>query len=122
MTNSSLLTSAHSEGPLVVSKSGSVPVSAETQDALTEAVFDMPLAAIDVPALVVTHAHDACPTTSPDGPARLRAALTGSPATDLFVFDGGNPSGGPCDPTALHSLVGLDSEFVARVAGWMRSR
>ncbi|MGD0110023.1 MAG: hypothetical protein ABSC06_39305 [Rhodopila sp.] len=105
-----------------MSKSGSVPVSAETQDALTEAVFDMPLAAIDVPALVVTHAHDACPTTSPDGPARLRAALTGSPATDLFVFDGGNPSGGPCDPTALHSLVGLDSEFVARVAGWMRSR
>lgn len=91
-------------------------------DGLTEVVFDAPLDRINVPALVVTHAHDTCPPTSPDGPAQLRAALTGSPATNLFVFEGGEPSGGPCDPTALHSLVGLDAEFVARVAGWMRDQ
>jgi len=89
---------------------------------LTEAVVDVPLAAIKVPALVVAHQQDACPNTPPDGATRLRAALTGSPATELFLLDGGQPSGGPCDPTALHSLVGLDAEFVARVVGWMRSR
>jgi pimeloyl-ACP methyl ester carboxylesterase len=87
---------------------------------ITETVFDVPLARIDVPTLVVTHAHDACPAASPEGSARLRATLTGSPRTDLFVFDGGEPSGGPCDPTALHSLVGLDTEYVARISAWMR--
>jgi hypothetical protein len=37
----------------------------------------------------------------------------------VFLFKGGEPSGAPCDPTALHSFVGLDPEFVERVAAWM---
>ena len=89
---------------------------------ITESVFDAPLAAINVPALVTAHEKDSCGTSAPDAPARLRAALTGSPKTDVFLFNGGEPSGGPCDPTALHSFVGLDAEFVDRVAAWMRGR
>jgi len=96
--------------------------SATTQHAPSkEIVFDVPLAAINVPALVIAHEQDACPNSPPDGGSRLRAALTGSPANDLVFFSGGEPSGGPCDNTALHSFVGLDQEVVARVATWMRS-
>jgi hypothetical protein len=86
---------------------------------ITEAVFDAPLAVVNVPALVVAHAQDSCRTSAPDGPARLRAALTGAPKSDVFLFNGGEPSGAPCDPTALHSFVGLDAEFVDRVAAWV---
>ena len=86
---------------------------------ITETVFDAPLAVINVPALVVAHAQDSCSTTAPNGPARLRAALTGAPRSDVFLFNGGEPSGAPCDPTALHSFVGLDAEFVDRVATWV---
>lgn len=89
---------------------------------ITETVFDAPLAVINVPALVVAHSQDSCSTTAPDGPARLRAALTGSSKSDIFSFNGGEPSGGPCDPTALHSFVGLDAEFVDRVAAWVHGR
>ena len=86
---------------------------------ITETVFDAPLDVINVPALVAAHAQDSCSTTAPEGPARLRAAMTGSPKSDIFLFNGGEPTGGPCDPTALHSFVGLDAEFVERVAAWM---
>jgi ketosteroid isomerase-like protein len=100
---------------------GVVFASATTQHAPSkEIVFDVPLLAINVPALVIAHEHDACPNSPPDGGSRLRAALTGSPASDLVFFSGGEPSGGPCDPTALHTFVGLDQEVVARVATWMR--
>jgi hypothetical protein len=88
---------------------------------IKETVFDVPIAKIGIPVLVTEHEHETCPPSSPEGAARFRAALTGSPATDLFLFNGGEPSGGPCDPTALHSYVGLDAEFVTRVAAWMRS-
>ena len=95
------------------------PVANHFPPNLTEAVFDAPLAVINVPALIVAHAQDSCSTTAPDGPARLRAVLTGSPKSDILLFNGGEPSGGPCDPTALHSFVGLDAEFVERVTAWM---
>ena len=97
------------------------PTANRFPPAITESVFDAQLAVINVPALVVAHEQDSCPTSAPDGPARLRAALTGAPRSEVFVFRGGEPSGGPCDVTALHSFVGLDAEFVDRVAAWMQN-
>lgn len=98
------------------------PVSHLVPRKATESVLDPPLAAINVPVLVVAHKQDDCSSAPPETPARLRAALTSAPVTELFLFAGGEPSGGPCDPTSLHAFVGLDVDLVKRVAAWMRGR
>ena len=85
-----------------------------------QTVYDTPLAAVHVPVLITEHEHETCGPSSPEGAASFRTALIGSLTTDLMLFTGGEPSGGPCDPTALHSYVGLDAQFVARVSAWMR--
>ena len=98
------------------------PVSHLVPRKMTESVLDPPLAAINVPALVIAHGQDDCPASPPETPARLRASLTSAPVTELFLFTGGEPVGGPCDPTSLHAFVGLDTDLVKRVAAWMRGR
>jgi hypothetical protein len=98
------------------------PVSQLVPRKTTELAFDAPVAAVNVPALVIAHEQDSCPGSPPETPARLRAALTSAPVTELFLFTGGEPSGGPCDPTSLHAFVGIDTDFVKRVAAWMRGR
>jgi pimeloyl-ACP methyl ester carboxylesterase len=98
------------------------PVAVHVPPNVTESVFDARLAAINVPALIIAHEQDTCRTSVSDAPARLRAALTSAPVTELILFTGGEPVGGPCDPTALHSFVGLDTDLVKRIAAWMRGR
>ena len=120
----------HSLGSLAVVSGASGPSAAKVagivvaggtffRNGVKQTVYDAPPAAIHVPVLITQHEHETCGPSSPEGAASFRTALTGSPATDLMLFTGGEPSGGPCDPTALHSYVGLDAQFVARVTAWM---
>src|SRR5258706_189832 len=55
-----------------------------------ETVFGATLAAVNVPALVVAHQADTCRYTPPPDAQAIVAPLTGTPKTELMLFDGGS--------------------------------
>lgn len=87
---------------------------------LKETVFDADLAAIDVPALIVSHADDACRLSPPGDGARLQGALTGSPRRQAILVSGGEPpASGPCEARSPHGFYGIEVETIRRIAAWM---
>ena len=90
---------------------------------MTDTVFGARLSAINVPALIVAHQEDGCRVTPASDAPRLRAALTSSPRTEIFLFSGGSsPRSGPCDAFAQHGFLGIEQDVITRIAAWMRGR
>lgn len=90
---------------------------------MTDTVFGARLSAINVPALIVAHQEDGCRVTPASDAPRLRAALTGSPRTEILLFTGGSPPrSGPCDPFSQHGYLGIEQDVVTRIVAWMRGR
>ena len=89
----------------------------------TDTVFGAQLSAINVPALVVAHDQDGCGVTPPSDAPRLRAALTGSPRTEVMLFTGGSPPrSAACEAMAQHGFLGIEQDVITRIAAWMRGR
>lgn len=87
---------------------------------LKEAVFDANLGAINVPALIVSHADDACKLSPPDDDGKLQAALSGSPRTKTIVITGGNPpASNACEAKSPHGFYGVEVEAINDMASWI---
>ncbi len=87
---------------------------------LRETVFDANLAAIDVPALIVSHADDTCFLSPPADGHKLRAALSRSPQTEAILVTGSkSPALNPCEPEAPHGFYGVEADAINRVASWI---
>lgn len=92
---------------------------------VAQSVFDLDLAAIRVPVLVVSHASDTCVRTPPDrAPAILDrtagereqfVSVTGGPAADT-VFEGHKA----CEGRAPHGFVGQEAEVAAGIVRFLR--
>lgn len=88
---------------------------------LLETVFDDDLAAIDVPVLIVSHKDDSCELSPPSDAARIKAALSHSPRSDIILISGGlPPKSRPCEARSAHGYFGVEAETVQRIADWMR--
>ncbi len=84
------------------------------------AVPKQDLAAIKVPVLVLHHAKDACVLCQPHEVPFILRGLTNAPVKQLLMVDGGaNPSGDPCEARHWHGFIGMESEAVSLMAGWM---
>ena len=83
-------------------------------------VFDDTLAAIPMPALVVSHRDDAC-ACSPAADADLvLGALTASWRKDKKIFAGGlAPVSGPCDARAQHGYYGIERSVTDFIMRWI---
>lgn len=91
------------------------------QGAQSATVFSLPLAAVAVPTLIVTHQQDECVLTPPSEAPRIRDALSGAPRAELLVVDGGLPAtSAPCEARSAHGFLGIENEVVARITTWMR--
>jgi alpha-beta hydrolase superfamily lysophospholipase len=105
---------------------GVVLTSSVTRNAMAgpsasrDAVFDVDLDAIRVPALVVSHRGDACDYSSPAEQPRIVSKMSNAPRKELLMFQGGDPPrGDPCEPYAAHGFIGIEDEVVGAIADWI---
>lgn len=86
-------------------------------------VLDLALDRIAVPVLLVHHAHDGCAVTPPEAAPRIRNRLTGAPAAELVMMDGGDSGHGrACDATTHHGFLGIEDKAIHAIAAWIGSR
>ena len=87
---------------------------------MKETVFETNLGAINVPALIVSHADDACKLSPPSDDDRLRAALSGSPRTKAILITGGDPpASSACEAKSPHGFYGVEAETIGDMASWI---
>ena len=80
-------------------------------------VFDVNLAAIRGPALVVAHEQDGCFATPASDAPRLLAALAGAQPKKLAVIASGlPPQGPPCEALSAHGFLGVEGAAMSAVA------
>jgi pimeloyl-ACP methyl ester carboxylesterase len=84
-------------------------------------VQNLSLGEIRVPALVVHHRDDTCPSCDPREAPRIADALTHAPVKKLILLTGGGgPSGPPCEPFHYHGYIGMEKEAVETITAWMK--
>lgn len=87
---------------------------------MKETVFETKLGAINVPALIVSHADDACKLSPPSDDAKLQAALSGSPRSKTIVITGGQPpASNACAAKSPHGFYGVEDETINDMASWI---
>jgi hypothetical protein len=83
-------------------------------------VFDTKLDHVGVPVLIQVHRNDGCNLSPPGNAARIKAALTASPAVDIEEFSGGDPpQSKPCEAFSPHGYLGIEPQVVAAAADWI---
>jgi hypothetical protein len=86
-------------------------------------LFDIDLAAIAVPALVVHHVQDGCAVTPYADVLGLLAALVNVPRIRLVAeVGGGPPQGDPCQPWGFHGFPGIESRVVDQIVDFIKKR
>jgi hypothetical protein len=85
-------------------------------------LFNINLAAIAVPALVVHHVQDGCALTPYADVPGLVAALVNVPRIKLVAeVGGGPPQGDPCEPWGFHGFPGIESRVVDQIVDFISS-
>ena len=84
-------------------------------------VFNADLAAIDVPALVVSHKSDTCKCSPPSYADRLMKALKRAPSKRVILLTGGSPPRGKdsCQGFTPHGFFGAEDAAVDAAAKWI---
>jgi hypothetical protein len=86
-------------------------------------VFNANLAAIDVPALIVSHRSDTCKCSPPSYTDRLMSALKRAPSKQLILLTGGSSPQGTdsCQGFTPHGFFGVEDAAVDAAAKWIAS-
>ncbi|MEM9685075.1 MAG: alpha/beta hydrolase [Pseudomonadota bacterium] len=87
----------------------------------TQTVHDIDLSDITVPVLVLGHEDDDCDASPWSDQKDLLDDLTGSPRKAAIGLEGGDHGdpGAPCASQSHHGFLGLESDAVATIAGWI---
>ena len=79
------------------------------------------LSRIQIPVLVVHHAHDECEWCRPSEAVNIIRGLDNAPIKKLIMADGGkNPRGNPCSGGHNHGYMGMEKEVVDIIATWIK--
>lgn len=98
---------------------GFVLTSTILSDLKSKAVINMDLEKITKPILVVHHQNDGCSHCSLDLIPSLMNKLNASSSKELFVIEGGETKGDPCNAFGHHGFNGVESEVVTKIAEWV---
>ena len=79
----------------------------------------MNLSAIRVPTLIAHHRHDACKLTPYSGVDALRQRLTSAIDVTVHIYEGGTPSGKPCQARHYHGFNGIEADVTRDIALWL---
>ena len=85
-----------------------------------ESLQDVALDRIHVPALLVHHRDDACPSSRYADTSWAMRQLSAAPRKELLTFSGGEaPQSPPCEPLAPHGYFGIEDRVVDAIAAWI---
>jgi alpha/beta superfamily hydrolase len=86
-------------------------------------VFEFPLKAIRVPALVISHKDDGCLATPPSQAEWIAGAMTNSPRKKVLIVEGGDPpKSDPCEALSQHGFLGIEKQVVAAIADFIKAK
>lgn len=86
-------------------------------------VFDVDLASIRMPVLIVHHREDACQVTPFDAVASLAEKLVNAKPVGILAYEGGlPPRSAPCEARAQHGYFGLEERVVEDIARWIKAQ
>ncbi|WP_019903565.1 hypothetical protein [Methylobacterium sp. 77] len=86
-----------------------------------ETVFDASPDRVHVPALIVANERDACAVSPPADADLIASALSASPAVTVLHVRGGASCARPCGSLSPHGYLGMESDLVADIVGWMET-
>jgi pimeloyl-ACP methyl ester carboxylesterase len=87
-----------------------------------DGVASMPLSRVTVPALIVSHRHDACDLTPAADAPKLRGRLTKARKVEVVLIDGGSPPRSePCQAWSRHGYIGVESRAVEAIAKFIQA-
>jgi dienelactone hydrolase len=82
-----------------------------------DGVASMRLHQVKMPALIVSHAKDACEHTPAADASKLRSRLANAKPVEVVVLDGGDPpKSEPCQAYSQHGFLGIESKAVDTIA------
>lgn len=85
-----------------------------------ETVYDLDLAQIRIPVLLVYHRDDACWVTPPGDVPALQQRLSGAPRVGVIAIDGGEPpQTDVCEARSAHGFFGREAETVQAIVAWI---
>ena len=95
-------------------------------DSHPNAILDMDLDQITVPALIVHHRDDKCDGCPPSGAEKIREALVNSKKAELIYFSGGKkPASGdlgkPCQPLSAHGYYGIEEKVIPAIVDFIKA-
>jgi pimeloyl-ACP methyl ester carboxylesterase len=77
---------------------------------------------IRVPVLVYMHVNDGCSECQLSDAKWLIGKFKGAPVQAFMaVQGGGNPTGDPCHGSHYHGFIGMESQAVADIVGWINN-
>lgn len=87
-----------------------------------QSVFDLPLADIRLPVLIIGHADDGCSRSPPGLMPKLAAALPHTQPQVVTVTGGtpASPGANACEAQSPHGFLGQDAEVAAGIARFVR--
>ncbi len=87
-----------------------------------DAVADMALDRITVPALIVANGEDSCAQSPPSGATKLKRALTHAAKVDVVMLSGGlPPRSEPCEAKSRHGYFGIEDKAVGAIADFIKA-
>jgi hypothetical protein len=100
---------------------GIVLTSSVTSRRKTGAVPYQKLDLIRIPALVLHHEYDGCKDCVPRDVSLITRGLKNAPVRkEIFVTDGANPRGDPCQGSHWHGFIGMEKEAVEIISKWIK--
>lgn len=86
------------------------------------AVIDMGLERISIPALIASHESDGCLITPASDAKHLKEKLKNSKNVKVFLFGGGDPpKSGPCKARSEHGFFGIEKKVVNTIAEFIKN-
>jgi len=88
-----------------------------------ENIYDVPLADISVPVLLVNHKRDGCKVTPNGGMKKLKRKMKNASEVELLSFKGGSQvDSNPCRGLSYHGFYGIEDEVVDAISKWILDR
>lgn len=87
-----------------------------------DGVASMALQKVTVPALIVSHAKDACNVTPAADAPKLRSRLANAKPVEVVILSGGDPPrSDPCEAMSQHGFLGIEDKAVGAIAAFIKS-
>ena len=101
--------------------SGIVLTSSVTQKKIG-AVPGQKLELIRMPVLVIHHEFDECKICVPGEVSQIIQGLKNAPIKkEIYVRNGANPKGNPCEALHWHGFIGMEKEVVDLISAWIKN-